>query len=248
MSPLLLALILFPNRKQEISQAQLAYRTLGTCDSQPYSPLLTIRAINQVVSLGPTQAKNVLEGYFKVHPAAYSVGLYPLVCCIFDVPRFRGFLPPPAIKGFDPMPPFDLRKSPRYPFALSGDIPQWVAFGSSSGFSQSEGDHFMQLEQVAILRTKPLVPVNRPWLAVGGTALPDNVPFGAVRSGMNNDILRLVSTAFRARGYVPGKPFHIIDTPAGWRSIVVQMQRVGMYWDPDRQEYVRADGSVLTGK
>src|SRR4051812_3403110 len=100
MSPLLLALILAPHRNQEITQAQLASRTLGTCDSQPYSPLLTIRAINQVISLGPAGAKTVLDDYFTAHRAGYSVGLYPLVRCIFDVPRHLAYLPPPQIRGF----------------------------------------------------------------------------------------------------------------------------------------------------
>src|SRR6476646_544128 len=89
---------------QEITQGQLAWRALDSCDSGPYSPLLTIRAINQVVALGPEQASRFLDRYFKHLGENGKGNLYPFIRCIFEVPREPGYLPVPATGGFDPMP------------------------------------------------------------------------------------------------------------------------------------------------
>src|SRR2546421_9907785 len=96
MSPLLLAFILVPTRHQEVTPAQVAERALAECDAKE-STLRTIRTINELVALGSKQARYVLNDYFSRTKSHYNTGLYPLIRCIFEVPRQRGFLPPPKL-------------------------------------------------------------------------------------------------------------------------------------------------------
>jgi hypothetical protein len=128
---------------------------------------------------------------------------------------------------------------------LTGDIPFFIASANVDGFPEPEARHYIYLSTFATLRTRPLVPINRPWTLVGGTSNADNVNFGAVRAGANADVLNLVSTAYRPTDYIPGKPSQYTDNPASWRQVVGEMERVHMHWDPSREIYVRADGSVL---
>ena len=244
-----LLVVAISSSPQEISQADLAVRVLDTCDRNP-TALNTIRAINQIVALGPEQGKKTLDKYFEDTELNNKGGLYLFVRCMFDVPRKPGFLSMPKLGHFNPMPPSDLRQSPRFPCALAGDIPLWVGIGNGAfaGFPEPISRHYQRLSFDAHLRTKPLTPVDNPWRIVGGTSLPDNVDFGAVRSNMNVDVLALVSTAYRPKGYVFGKHSVYTDTPGGWRLVVSELEKSGIRWDRNRQLYVRADGSVLPSK
>jgi hypothetical protein len=249
MSPLLLAFLLAPANRQEITQAQLAMRTMATADSSPSSPLLTIRAINEVVALGPKQAKTVMDDYFRGTNSDEKSGLYPFIRCIFDIPKPPGYLPTPALGPLQPFPPGDLRKSPRYPIALVGGIPYWIASGGAfAGHAESEAIHFRRLEQIAPFRTTPLIPIDKPWRILVEPKIPYDIPYDGRRSALNQDILGLVHSAYRPRGYVDGENSSLTDTPQGWRSVVAEMERTGMRWDRVHQQYVRADGSILPGK
>jgi hypothetical protein len=242
----ILAACLAINR-QEITQQQLTIRALDACDAGPYSPLLTIRAINDVVSLNPQQSRRLLDQYFKKLGLNGKGNLYPLIRCIFDIPRQPGYLPLPKLGQWNPMPPASLKTSPRFPIALVGDIPFFIssATGALGGFPEPEAKHYIYLSTMATLRTKRLVPVDRPWALLPRSNLPDNVNFGPDRAGMNHDILSLVSTAYQPKNYVDGKPSRYTDNPAGWRYVVNEMERVHVHWDRSREMYVRADGSTL---
>ena len=234
------------HRSQEISQADLAVRMLDTCDVKP-TTLNTIRAINQVVSLGPAQAKKTLDSFFEDQQNHSHGGLYLFIRCIFVIPRRPGFLSLPKMGKFDPMPPGDLRDSPRFPCMLSGDIPLWMAkgVGQFGGFPEPQWLHYQRLAQIAQLRTRPLVPIDQPWRAVGATLITDDADYSASRASMNAQILDLVSTAYRNKGYVHGKHSQLTETPQGWRLAISEMQKTHMRWDQGKQMYVRGDGSVL---
>ncbi len=233
--------------QQELTQGQVTWRTLDACDRGPYSPLLTIRAINEVVSLGSKQSGPFLDRYFKHLGLNGHGNLFPFIRCIFLIPRNPGYLPAPKTGAFEPMPPTDMRLAPRFPYALIGDVPIVIASptGALAGFPEPEAEHYIHLSTMAKLRTTPLVPIDRPWILVGRTTLPDNVNFSYARRGMNADILNLVSTAYRPKPYGTGGYSWYTDTPPGWRAAVAEMERVHMHWDRDRQEYVRGDGSTL---
>lgn len=219
---------------------------LDTCDANP-TTLNTVRAINQVVSLGPAQAKKTLDDYFENTKLNGKGGLYLFIRCIFDIPKRPGFLSLPTLGHYNPSPPSDLREAPRFPCALVGDIPFWVAGGGGAfaGFPEPQYRHYQRLSQLTRLRTKPLVPVNAPWRLVGGTNLPDNVDFSGTRAKMNQNVLDLVKTAFRPKGYVYGKDSELTDNPRGWRYMVSELEKTKMRWDRAKQMYVRADGSTL---
>jgi hypothetical protein len=243
MIAILAALVLSQGR--EITQAQVATRALNACDRGPYSALLTIRAINAVVDLGPQQSRTFLDRYFKSLGSRGKGNLYPFIRCIFDVQR-NGYLALPRGGKWDPMPPINLRLSPRFPCDLIGDVPLVIA--SVVTQPEAEGRHYIYLSTFGKLRTRPLVPTNRPWLLVGPSRTADNVSFSSTREAINQDILSLVSTAYRPKGYVGGKPSPYTHDPAGWRATCAQMQSVGMYWNPNQQMYVRADGTTLPGR
>ena len=231
--------------QQELTQGQVAWRALDACDRGPYSPLLTIRAINEVVSLGPTQARSLLDRYFKNLGTRGKGNLYPFIRCIFEIPRQPGYLPMPRGGRWDPMAPTNQKLAPRFPDALFDDIPVIIGHVVGGQSPEPEARHYIYLSTFAQLRTRPLVPTNHPWTVAGGTSLPDDVNFDATRSSVNADILNLVSTAYRPKPNGTGGYSWCTDTPPGWRTAVAEMQRVHMHWDRDRQEYVRADGSVL---
>jgi len=239
-----LALALLTQGRQ-VDPAQVAMQAIQRCDrDNSGNSLSTIRAINALVALSPNRTRQVLEQYFSKSITTPHYNLYPLVICMFDLPP-KGYLLPPHLGDFQPMAPSNLRLTPRYPVILSGDIPVWIATGSAGkGTSEPAGMHFQILERSARLRSKPLVPSNRPWRMFGPSPI-GNYPFSVVRRNQNRAVLLLVSTAFRPRIVASDGDSPLADTPDGWAEIVAGLETSKIRWDVHREMYVRQDGTPL---
>jgi hypothetical protein len=142
-------------------------------DGQPpgnlsWDPVWGIKAVNTLVPLGKHKALAALEEFLRITPSFlsfYEVSF--LLRVLFDVPKDTGYMP-----GFrypiQPGPPDDIKRVPRFPILILGDVPLEIAFGSGLGGDSPYTNEEILAAEIAFsrdhatMRLKPLQPTDKP--------------------------------------------------------------------------------------
>lgn len=229
-----------------------------------FDPLLTVRAVNAVLSLPPECRAAVVREYFRVG----GLGSIAFVRALFDVPANPGYMPVPEIGDIAPPPPRDLSVCPRFPFAIVDDVPLDVTTGVClTGLPELPSMHFDVLLRTCRMREEPLRPTDRPWEVLDDFQASPAWLFGAtyeIGTPLFKDPLRLESapSADTGTGLIQRQLVRLVRTVypsetvdlsdrctspplADWETVVAGLKNLGFGWDDKRQTYALADGTVL---
>jgi hypothetical protein len=239
---------------------------------ETYDPLPVIHVVNTLQALGKDRALAAITEYLRVvsETTGGHRGLFVVLRVLFDVPADPGYMPRMFVGGPWPREPKDLRRVPRFPAAIVGDVPLLLVDDYEvSGDPESVASHLPYFRQHGRLRSKPLIPVADPpavvdefcrsllWLyddepvdPAPGKASGARVSPVDIERGMRlavNQILRLVRTVYRIddEGWEPGTIESADGMAARWGRIAADLRKLRIQWNPARCCYTFADGSCL---
>jgi hypothetical protein len=146
-----------------------------------WSPAWTIKVVNTLAPLGKLKALAAIQEYVRVWPYSSDYELGKLLRVLFDVPKETGYMRRFPYFPTDLPRPEDLKRIPRFPMMILGDVPlQIVGFkaGFRSGRTMTSMDYDFAKEVAwfrdhASIRTKLLQPTSKPlqlfseWKAYG---------------------------------------------------------------------------------
>jgi len=265
---LALALVLLPAvfspldaQKQDVFDKINNYLASGGMDD----PLLEIRAANALIRMGPKRGPAMFEQYLKERwgmrvpdeikhgPAAeFAESMFPdpnermigLIRFMYEPPK-DGFMPVPMIGHLSPAPPKDLRKAPRYPWIVVGDIPFNMEYASmGSGLPESTVTHFQLVRRACKFRERVYRPSDDPIHAlheatsieavVEATPVWEDFPRtpGAAATQMELQFLNLVHSVY--------KPLSAWNAALDgrWHEVEHDFAKLRVKWDSKKEDYV----------
>jgi hypothetical protein len=222
-----------------------------------YNPGKVIRAVNCLLPLGKKRAIAVMDEFLRVTPPWYNEGrdgVFLVLRTLFDVPRGHGHMPRMGVGATSE--PEDDRLLPRFPIALQDDIPFLLVEGYVLGGAPEQPEsHVAYFRKHGSLRTKPLVPTDRPLEALDRlsrsvrrafreTNDPDN---DERRCLLGNQVLRLMDSVYRVEPDVFGDLLPSFDEEDAERrrQIITQASSLKIRWDARQIKYIFLDGTSL---
>ena len=252
----------FPDLKPKIKPEyfdvlQAVHRSPTAGNSWSFDPVLLIRAVNAVRSLG-AEASPALKAYADLarqlpfeESRKYSVDEYRL----FPIVQLHSRAPVPFKLGSSLVANPGVETWPLFPLVLEQDIPFSVVPGYD--LAGKPEDVVGRLGSAFSLRSAPLVPAVNPvdavealtasprWAALATAAepwTPEQMLRGMKELKM---LVRRQAIEALAPVYRPSEdegPRNCCGDPseADWRRVVEEVRALALRWDPARQDFVRS--------
>ena len=232
-------------------------------DPGQFDPLLTVRAVNAVLSLPAETRAAAVREYFRVGGQG-SIGF---VRMLFDLPDVPGYMPMPSIGDVTPAPPRDLSTFPRFPFVLVDDVPvDATASVALTGLPEPPSMHFGTLSMICRMRETPLRPTDRPWevledfqespawlfgttYSAAGRFFDTALRFASAPAAdtgiglVQRQLIRLVRTVYSPKGLNVDDEWSSATLP-DWEGFVQDLKNLGVSWDEEKQTYTLANGTT----
>jgi hypothetical protein len=215
-----------------------------------YNPRKVIRAVNLLQPLGKRRALAAIQEYLRI-ASHYSgldhgrKGVFLVLRVLFEVPQDPGYMPRMGVGAPYPPEPKDKKLLPRFPIVIRDDIPFIVVNGySGSGEPQRPESHLTHFRKHGTLRSKPLVPTDKPFAALEKFAASYDE---ARRNMLGEQILRLLDSVYRVEPEIHNNllPFYDIDAEEKRNKIVREVSALRIRWDTKLSQYSFLDGSSL---
>jgi hypothetical protein len=225
----------------------------------PYNPRKLIHVVNLLQPLGKRMALAVIREYVRVAHNGISSGqegVYLVLSVLFDSPihlrrqtMHSGFTVPDTIK--------DLTVLSRFPISLEQDIPFLVGelgSGTIAGLPESPWDYFEPFEKNGKIRSKPLVPTDKPVEALATLEKSSRWPYRVHaednyteingRHSVNDQILRLLNSVYPREPEISNQLLPSDDKlDAEIRRIHDGISKLKIRWDSRQDKYTFLDGT-----
>jgi hypothetical protein len=215
-----------------------------------FNPRPLIRAVNLLQPLGKEKALAAIDEDLRIGRMETVNGLYLLLRALFDVPEKPGYMP--GIIG-PPNPSWtkDPKLLPRFPLAIEDDLPFLLGDdGSYTGGAPNPWEHVAYFRKYAKLRSKPLVPSDKPFVALGRLVKifkqngMSEADCERIRAMLSEQLLRLIDTVYRVESDEAGG-FLTWDKSEKNNTILGGALNLTLRWDGSRQRFTRLDGTFL---
>jgi hypothetical protein len=245
---------------QPLSPTLQAINGAPSVHAQDFNPVMLIRAVNHLHSLGKDKAIAELRRFLKIarwsdqvarDPANIDTSDYQ---CVFLIVRLLFTpaepgekLPWMYIGAMIPSPPKGDLSWPLFPLALHEDVPFMLIHGVSlGGAPENPAAHVDWAEKHGRLRAKPLRPSDNPLAAVESLcALPQTQRLlGRASNAWGMDLLRrqawrTVEDVVRQSRTAMKEPFGLKDDARlDWEQCKKTVQGLKIRWDVAKQAYV----------
>lgn len=224
-----------------------AAKASGVSPSEPFDPLLYVRAINVFVPLGKERALAAIREYARIsgRSGVDGLGVIHLLHLLFEI-DLSTFEARSAYKAYWQGDTHAVGGAVR----LFADVP----FLAGAGRTSTEGGQrpvFLCLEEAArfgTLRREPLTPHDQPGVALGAAlaslAGPESPDVrGAVEAMLKADWTRLVRTVLDPSMHPEHAPTWGLDG-GGDAAALASLKGRAIRWDPGDGRYEFADGRV----
>jgi hypothetical protein len=218
-----------------------------------YNPRTVIRAVNELQPLGKDKSLAIIDEFLRVTQPVLTPGrdgIFLVLRTLFDVPDDPGFMPPMRVGIPSPAEPENKKLFPRFPISLQGDIPLLLVKGySGTGIPQEPEEHVTYFRQHGRLRTRPLVPTDKPMEALA--ALVQSSGWKVIdredeRWQLQNEMLNLLDSVYfieadRMDMRIPFGP----EAATRRQRILNDMSSLKILWNAAENRYTFLDGKSL---